>query len=131
MLEFQKNAIKNQSNEKASNNSSDFFITHNERENLMSRKAQDVLNLILENYQESTINKKRFDIESWQNKIVTSQYKSKEKFRTNNENEYFREAYEKFYDNLCEALEGRRFLHTLILNEDRSERANLLMDFMF
>ena len=130
MLEFQKNAIK-LGNEKSLDKLCDFFITRYEKDDVLSRKAQDVLNLILENYQEQTINKRNFDVEAWQDKIVTSQYKSKERFRTNNENEYFRKAYAKFYDNLCEALEGRRVLHTLILNEDRSERANLLLDFMF
>ena len=49
----------------------------------------------------------------------------------NSENEYYQKAYEKFYDKLLKALESRRAVHTLILNEDRSERANLLMDFMF
>ena len=51
MLEFQKNAIK-MGNEKSLDYLCDFVITRHEKDHVLSRKAQDVLNLILENYQE-------------------------------------------------------------------------------
>ena len=91
--------------------------------------AQDLINFILENYQESAINY-QYPFKKIQENISVSQNLTKERFIKSSRHDYYYNAYDIYYDQLLKALMDRRALYTMILNEDRSERANLLIDFM-